>query len=374
MSTTSKDYYEVLGVPRNASEEQIKKAFRKLAFQHHPDHNREAGAEESFKEINAAYEVLSNPEKRAYYDRYGHVVGSGEFGFENFEFGGLGDIFEAFFGGATTTTRRRSPRRGADLRTKIDLSFEEAIFGTDKQIEIRRTEKCSVCHGIGCKPGENPQKCPECNGRGTVRRVQQSIFGRFVHSASCPRCHGEGTVIINPCAQCKGNGIQRFKRKLTVKIPPGIEESYQMRLSNEGEAGMYGGSAGDVYIDFNIKQHEFFTRKHADILYKLPINFAQAALGCEVEVPTVDGNTTLKVPSGTQNGRVLRIKGKGVPKLNRKGRGDQLVTVRVITPQSLSEKQRQLFNELASTLPQAEIPKDEIRGITEEIIDSFSDN
>jgi len=374
MATSNKDYYEVLGVPRNASEEQIKRAFRKLAFQHHPDHNREPDAEERFKEVNAAYEVLSDPEKRDYYDRYGHVAGAGGFGFENFDFGGLGDIFEAFFGGATTTAHRRSPRKGTDLHTEIDLSFEEAIFGIDKEIEIRRTEKCSVCHGIGSKPGENPQKCPDCNGNGQVRRVQQSIFGRFVQTATCPRCRGEGTVIINPCPECKGHGIQKQKRKLTVNVPPGIDESYQMRLSNEGEAGIYGGSSGDVYINFKIGAHDVFTRKQNDILYKLPINFTQAALGCEVKVPTVDGNTALKVPPGTQNGKVLRIKGKGVPKLNSKGRGDQLVMVRVITPQSLNSRQKELLEELAKTLPQAEIPKDEGHSTVEEIIGLFSDN
>lgn len=374
MSTTKKDYYEILGVPRNASEEQIKKAFRKLAFQHHPDHNKEPEAEEKFKEINAAYEVLSDPEKRAQYDRFGHAATTDGFNFGDFGFGGLGNIFDAFFGGATTTTSSRTPRKGADLHTTIDLSFEEAIFGADKQFEMQRTENCSMCHGIGSKPGENPQKCTNCNGSGEIRRVQQSLFGRFIQASTCPYCHGEGTVIVHPCPQCKGTGKEKVRRKQIVTIPPGISEGYQLRLSGDGDAGIHGGSPGDLYINFTIKPHEFFVRRQADIIYELPINFAQAALGSEIEVPTVDGETTLKIPPGTQNGRVLHIKGKGVPRLNSRGRGDQLVIIRVVTPQSLSDKQRQLFEELAKTLPQTKVPEDEDRGKADRITRLFRDN
>ena len=359
---TNRDYYEILGVPRNASDEQIKKAFRKLAFQFHPDHNNEAGAEEKFKEINEAYEIISDTEKRASYDRYGKVVTSDGHGFEGFDFGGLGDIFDAFFGGATTTARRRAPQKGADIRVKLDLSFEEAVFGTDKEFEIPRIENCSSCRGIGSKPGTNPQKCPNCNGNGQVRRIQQSLFGRFVQTNTCTQCHGEGTVITNPCPKCKGHGRERVKRNLPVTIPPGVDENYQLRLSGEGDAGIYGGSSGDIYITFSVKPHKFFVRKGIDILYELPVNFAQAALGNSIEVPTLDGKTILKVPPGTQNGKILRIKDKGVPRLDVKGRGDQLVRIRIVTPQSLDSNQRRLFEELAETLPQAKMPEGEDKG------------
>ena len=370
----NRDYYEILGVPRGASDEQIKKAFRRLAFQYHPDHNREADAEEKFKELNEAYEVLSDAEKRAYYDRYGQVATSDLFGFENFNFGGLGDIFDAFFGGATTSARRRAPQKGADLQARLNLSFEEAVFGTNKEFEIWRTENCSLCYGIGSQPGTNPQKCPNCNGIGEVRRIQQSLFGRFVQTTTCPRCHGQGTIIAQPCPKCKGSGREKVKRKLTVTIPPGIDETYRMRLSNEGEAGIYGGPPGDIYITFSTKAHKLFERRGIDILYKLSINFAQAALGNDVEVPTLDGKTILKIPPGTQSGKVFHIKGKGVPRLSSKGRGDQIVIIQVVTPQSLDDEQRRLFEELAKTLPQAKIPENEDKGIVDKIKSAFGDD
>jgi molecular chaperone DnaJ len=354
---TNRDYYEILGIPRNASDEEVKKAFRRLAFQYHPDHNREDGAEEKFKEINEAYEILSDAKKRASYDRYGRVATSDLFDFEDFGFGGLGDIFDAFFGTTATKTKHRAPQKGNDLRANLTISFEEAVFGTEKQLEIWRIENCSLCHGIGSQPGTNPQKCPNCNGNGEIRRTQQSLFGRFVHAAICPHCKGEGTVINNPCRQCKGSGKERVKRKLTVTVPPGIDEEYQMRLSDEGDAGRHGGPPGDIYINFSIKPHELFVRKGFDIFYELPINFAQAALGDNVEVPTLDSKTTLKIPPGTQNGKVFRIKGKGVTRLSSRGKGDQLVTIRVVTPQSMDTNQRRLFEELAKTLPSAKMPE-----------------
>ncbi|MBM4446599.1 MAG: molecular chaperone DnaJ [Chloroflexi bacterium] len=354
---TNRDYYEILGVPRNASNEEIKKAFRKLAFKYHPDHNKESGAEETFKEINEAYEVLSDAQKRASYDRYGNVATADRFGFEDLGFGGLGDIFDAFFGATTARAQRRSPQKGSDLRANLTLSFEEAVFGIEKQFDIWRIENCSVCNGLGSQPGTNPQKCTNCNGNGEVRRTQQSLFGRFVHTATCPHCKGEGTVINNPCHQCKGSGKERIKRKLTVNVPSGIDESYQLRLSNEGDAGRYGGSPGDIYINFSVKPHKVFKRKDLDIFYELPINFAQAALGGDLEVPTLDGNATLKIPPETQNGKVFRIKGKGIPRLHGRGKGDQLVIIRVVTPQSIDTNQRRLFEELAKTLPTAKMPE-----------------
>ena len=370
----NRDYYEILGVPTNASDEQIKKAFRRLAFQYHPDHNEDAGAEDRFKEINEAYEVLSDAEKRASYDRYGRVATSGSYGFEDFGFGGLGDIFDAFFGGTTTRARRRAPQKGPDLQARLDLSFEEAVFGTDKQFEISRVENCSVCLGVGSEPGTNPQRCPNCDGNGEVRRIQQSLFGRFVHTATCPRCHGEGTIISQPCPQCKGSGRQRVKRKLRIGVPPGVDERYTLRFNREGEAGVYGGSPGDVYVSFSVRPHEFFVRKGTDILYELPINFAQAALGDNIEVPTMHGKTVLKIPPGTQNEKVFRLKGKGVPRPDDRNKGDQLVIIRVITPQSLTDDQSRLFEELAGTLPAAEMSGGEHQGIIDKIRSAFGDN
>jgi len=354
---TKRDYYEVLGIPRNATDEEIKRAFRKLAFKYHPDHNHEDGAEEKFKEVNEAYEVLYDPDKRAAYDRFGHGGPEGLFGrgFEGFDFSGFGDIFDAFFGGVTTATRQ-APRRGADLHYNTTITFEEAALGCEKEINILRTENCSLCQGIGCKPGSQPAKCPSCNGTGQLRQVQQSIFGRFTNITTCSRCHGEGRIITEPCPQCQGTGKEKRQRSVSVKIPAGVDEDSQIRLRGEGQAGTRGGPSGDVYITLAIKQHEFFQRDGDNIIYELPINFAQAALGTEVEVPTLDGKTKLKLPASSQTGTVFRLKNKGIPHLHRRGRGDQLVTLRVVTPDSLTKKQRQLFQELADTLGPAKSP------------------
>ncbi len=347
-----RDYYEALGINRNATEEKIKGAFRKLAFKYHPDHNHEDGAEEKFKEINEAYEVLSDPDKRAAYDRFGHGGGEGFFGqgFEGFDLGGFGDIFDAFFGGGATTATRQAPQRGADLQHRITITLEEAAFGAEKEINILRTEHCSLCQGIGCQPNSQPSRCPNCNGTGQVRRVRQSIFGRFTNITTCPQCHGEGRIITDPCPQCRGTGKEKCQRSILVKIPAGVENGSRIRLSGEGDAGARGGPPGNLYLDLLVKQHEFFTRDGDDILYELPINFAQAALGAEVEVPTLEGNTELKLPAGSQTGEVFRLKNKGIPHLYGRGRGAQLVRLLVITPESLTKKQRQLFEEFAKTL------------------------
>ncbi len=354
--TTNKDYYSLLGIPRNATDEQIKKAFRKLAMDYHPDRNSNPEASERFKEVNEAYEVLSDSQKRAYYDRYGRTPGDGggNMGFDNFEFGGLGDIFDAFFGGATSTAQRRSPHKGSDLVARVSLTFEEAYSGVQREIEVSRVELCSVCKGVGSKPGTNPEKCPECNGVGQVRRTQQSIFGRFVQTSTCSRCGGEGSIITNPCTHCKGQGRERVRRKLTATIPAGVDEESQMKMTHEGEAGYYGGSAGDLYIRFDIKPHKFFVRRHADIIMELPLNFTQAALGCSVEIPTMEGKFTLKLPAGIQHGKVVHIKEKGFPRIHARGRGDQIVIVKVLTPDKLDERQRQLLEELAESLPKAD--------------------
>jgi len=345
-----RDFYEVLGVDRNAADEEIKRAFRRLAFQYHPDRNREDGAEEKFKEINEAYEVLSNPEKRAAYDRFGHGGAEGFFGrdFEDFTFGGFGDIFDAFFSGVTTATRQ-APQRGADLHYKATITFEETAFGCEKEINISRIENCSLCHGIGSKPGTEPSRCPSCKGTGQVRRVQQSIFGRFINVATCNQCHGEGRIITEPCPQCRGTGKEKCQHSISVKIPAGVSDGSQIHFNGKGNAGERGGSPGNLYITLSVLPHQFFNRENDDVLYELPINFAQAALGDEVEVPTLYGETKLKIPAGTQTGKAFRLKGKGIPHLNRGGRGDQIITAVIVTPESLSKEQRQLFQELAKS-------------------------
>ncbi len=353
--TPAIDYYSLLGLPRNATDEQIKKAFRRMAMEHHPDRNANPEANERFKEINEAYEVLSDPQKRAFYDRTGQAPGNGGggMGFDSFEFGGLGDIFEAFFGGTASTSQRRSPHKGADIGVKVSLSFDEAYFGAGKDVEVSRVELCSSCKGVGSRPGTNPEKCPDCNGAGQVRRTQQSIFGRFVQTSTCSTCGGQGTIITAPCQQCRGQGREKVKKRLPLNIPPGVDEESQMRMSHEGEAGHYGGSPGDLYIRFEIKSHKYFVRRHSDLVMALPLNFAQAALGCTLDIPTMEGSFTLKVPAGTQHGRVFRVKDKGFQKLNSKNRGDQIVIVKLLTPDKLDQRQRQLLEDLSASLPKA---------------------
>ncbi len=351
-----RDYYEVLGLPRQASEEEIKKAFRKLAFQYHPDRNNSPEAEGKFKEINEAYQVLSDPDKKLSYDRYGRVV-EGAGGLSDFGFGGLGEIFESFFGGSPfTRTAQRAPQKGDSLRAHVTLSFEEAVFGCQKEIEIQRIENCPVCHGIGCEPGTSPQTCPECRGTGQTRKVQQSIFGRFSQVTPCPRCEGAGTVIARPCPECRGKGRTRAKRKVVADIPAGVDDGYRLRLDGEGSVGIYGGAPGDLYLDLSVKPHKLFRRDGLDILYDIPVNFAQAAVGDEIEIPTLVGKTSLRIPPGTQNGKLFRLKGKGVPELEGRGKGDQVIRAVVVTPQHLDGKQRRLFEELARTLPQEKLP------------------
>jgi molecular chaperone DnaJ len=353
-----RDYYEVLGVDRNATDEEIRRAFRKLAFKYHPDHNHDDKTGEKFKEVNEAYEVLSDPDKRAAYDRFGHGGAEGLFGrgFEGFDFGGFGGIFDAFFGGAATAARQ-APQRGADLSYGITITFEEAAFGCKKEITISRTENCSLCHGVGSKPGSQPSRCPNCNGTGQVRRVHQSLFGRFAHTITCNQCQGEGRIITEPCPQCRGTGREKRKPNISLNIPAGVDNGSQIRLRGEGEAGRRGGSPGDLYITLSVTEHAFFSRDNDDILYELPINFAQAALGTEVEVPTLNGKTRLKISAGSQTGQVFRLKGQGIPHLHRNGRGDHLVTLFVVTPDSLNEKQRRLLQELGDSLGPANIPK-----------------
>lgn len=349
--SAKRDYYEVLGVERGASEDEVRKAFRRLARQFHPDVNRNPDAELQFKEVNEAYEVLSDAQKRALYDQYGHAGPGGQFGqggFEGFEtFGGFGDLFETFFGGSGATRGRRGPERGADLRYDLTLTFEEAVFGCEKEIQVPRWETCPTCRGNRSQPGTQPTKCPACDGKGELRRSQQSIFGQFVNVVACDRCKGEGRLITSPCAECHGQGRVKSERKLAVKVPAGVDNGQQMRLSGEGEAGMRNGQRGNLYVVMQVQPHEFFERQGSDVVYQLPLNFAQVALGAEVDVPTVDGPTQLKIPAGTQNGRVFRLRGKGIPRLQGEGRGDQLVVAAVVTPTDLAHEERELYQRLA---------------------------
>lgn len=346
-----RDYYEVLGIGRDASHEDIKKAFRKLAFQYHPDRNHEANASEKFKEINEAYEILSDADKRSAYDQYGHAGANSPFGqgFDGFNMGGFGDIFEAFFGGSSGT-RRQSPRRGGDLRYHISISFEEAALGCDKEIEIIRSEVCDVCQGTRAKPGTQPSRCPSCDGAGEVRRVERSLFGQFINTAVCSQCHGEGVIVNDPCPECRGSGSVKKKRTISVKVPAGIGSDNVIRISGEGHSGQRGAGAGNLYVEVSVAKHPHFTREGDDVLYELEINVAEAALGTEVEVPTLHGPNKVKIPAGSQTGRLFRIKDWGIPHLRSRGNGDHLVILRVTTPESLTKEQKKLFEELAKSL------------------------
>ena len=376
MTTNKRDYYDVLGVGRGASEEEIKKAFRRLALEYHPDRNKKGGAEERFKEINEAYQVLSDSQKRSAYDRFGHaaVTGNGAKGFEGFEnFGGFGDIFDAFFGGGFgTRTRTTTARRGADLQYVVSIEFEEAAFGAEKEFQIKRTEVCRHCNGSRSEPGSSPTSCSSCGGTGEVRRAQQSIFGQFVQVATCGTCRGEGKVITDPCSKCRATGTERRNRRLAVSIPAGIESGTQIRLTGEGEPGTNGGRTGDLYVSIEVKDHPLFRRDGYDILYTMPVNVAQATLGATVTVPTLEVDAKLEIPAGTQSGQVFRMKGKGVAHLRGGRRGDQLIAVIVRTPKSLTEEQRRLFQELAGSLgPEDASSGNEDKGLFGKIKDAF---
>ena len=346
---TKRDYYEVLGVQRNAGDDAIKRAFRNQARQYHPDVNRAADAEARFKEINEAYEVLSDPRKRAAYDRYGHRGPGG--GFDGFaDLGGFADIFETFFGAGGRRSTYRGPQRGNDLRYDMTVSFEEAVFGAEKQIEIPVLQFCERCSGSGAEPGSGATTCPRCHGSGELRRVQQSVFGQFVNVVMCETCQGEGQVVGSPCKECRGQGRQQRKKRLTVKIPAGVDRGQQIRLSGEGEIGPKGGPPGDLYVVLEVQEHAFFRRDGYDIYFELPINVAQAALGTDVTIPTLEGEMEFRVPAGTQHGRSFPLRGKGVPHLRSTARGNMYVVAQVTTPTKLTARQRELFEELSREL------------------------
>ncbi|MCL2474818.1 MAG: molecular chaperone DnaJ [Chloroflexi bacterium] len=359
MAQQKRDYYEVLGISRSATDEDIKKAFRQKAMQYHPDRNKEEDANEKFKECAEAYEVLSDASKRAAYDRYGHAstnFGAGGFNYNNyanFDFGNLGDIFEQFFGGATSTSsssrKNAGLKHGQSITMSITLDFEEAALGAEKEIEIKRDEHCSECGGSGARKGTSPQTCPTCSGSGEVYQVQRSIFGQFKNAVLCNECNGRGKIINDKCPVCRGNGVTYNKRKLAVKIPAGVFDGSQVRLSGEGYAGPNGSPSGHAYLNISVKSHKFFEREGDDIIYEMPINFAQAALGDEIEVPTLYGSEKIKVPAGTPSGKEFRLKGKGVASLNGGNKGDQLVYAILQTPKKLSDEQKNLLEKLAHT-------------------------
>lgn len=353
-----RDYYEILGVDRSATADEIKKAYRRLARKYHPDVNKDdPKAEEKFKEIAEAYRVLSDEESRRRYDQFGHAAFDGEAGGGagpgGFDFGSpfddLGDIFDMFFGGMGTRTRRyqQGPVRGADLRYDLEISFEDAVFGTEVDIDVPRYETCPHCHGSRAEPGTPINTCPQCNGTGEIRHVSQTAFGQFVNVRTCPNCGGEGRVVTQVCSECNGEGRVYRTRKIHVKIPPGVDDGYRLRVSGEGEAGLRGGPAGDLYVYVTVRPHELFTRQGNDIYIEVPISFAQAALGAEIEVPTLDGTVKLKIPEGTQTGTTFRLRNKGVPYVRGYGRGDQHVRVKVVTPRNLTPKQREAIERLA---------------------------
>jgi len=354
MTTRKRDYYEVLGVSRSASDEEIKKVFRRLALQYHPDRNKKDGAAERFKEINEAYQVLADVKERTDYDRFGHagLGGNGSQGFEGFEgFGGFGDIFDAFFGGSGSRSRRHDTTvRGADLQYSLTLDFEDAVFGAEKEIEAQRNEICTECKGTKSEHGRPPSKCSECGGLGQVRRGHQSVFGQFTQVATCGRCQGAGAVITNPCTGCRGTGTELRRRKIVVKVPAGIETGTQIRLTGEGEPGFNGGPAGDLYVSVRVRGHRLFRRERNDLVHIQKIDIAQAALGVTIPVPTLQGEADIVIPKGTQTGDIISIKDEGVPILGRRNqRGDQLVTIVVETPRELTDEQEGLLEALAST-------------------------
>src|SRR6056297_329409 len=349
-----KDYYDILGISKDASQKEIKRAYRKLAKKYHPDmNNGDDSSGEKFKQISEAYEILSDPDKRKRYDQYGHsCINEDDFNFDDFArggFGGFEDIFDMFFGGGMggMNRRRNAPQRGRDLQYRLNISFEDAAFGTEKKITIPRTEVCPVCDGKGAESSSDVKTCSKCNGKGQIRVTQQTPFGQFAQTRTCDKCGGSGEIVENPCSNCHGTGKVKRRRKLTINIPAGVNNGSKLRMSNEGEAGEKGAPSGDLYILINVEEHDLFDRKGDDIYCEVPINFVQATLGDEIQVPTLDGKVKFKIPQGTQPGTTFRLKNKGVNHLNRSERGDQYIKTKVVIPENLNDKQKELLIEFA---------------------------
>ncbi len=377
-----RDYYEVLGVSRDSTPEEIKRAFRRKARQYHPDVNKDPDAAEKFKEINEAYEVLSDERKRAAYDRFGHAGVDGTMAgdpFSGFGFGGLGDIFDEFFGTSfrTAARTRHAPRRGQDLQYRLTIDFEQAIFGCEQEIEFQRTTTCPVCRGSRAEPGTSPQRCRTCQGSGEVRTVRQTFLGQMVNITTCPECGGTGETIATPCRNCHGTGQVRETRRMTVSIPAGVDQGTQIRINGEGEPGVNGGPPGNLYILLSVRPHKYFRRRGDDLFLKIKINVAQAALGTTIKIPILtpqgESEADLVIEPGTQSGQVLVLKGKGVPRLRRDGThtgyGDLQVMVEVEIPKRLTAEQRELFSRLAETLGEPIIPPANEKGFFERVLD-----
>ncbi|MDS1029441.1 molecular chaperone DnaJ [Bacillota bacterium LX-D] len=376
-----RDYYEVLGVNKDASQDEIKKAYRKLARKYHPDVNPgDKSAEEKIKEINEAYAVLSDQEKRASYDQFGHAGASGQgfggFGGGNADFSGFGDIFDMFFGGFGGRGQHRGPQKGDDVRYDLHITFEEAAFGVEKDIEIPKMEECSICHGSGAEPGTTPETCTVCSGTGQVRITQNTPLGHFQTIKTCHHCNGTGKIIKNRCHACKGRGQVSVTKKIHLNIPAGVDNDSRLRVSGEGELGTLGGPPGDLYVFIVVKPHKMFKRQGYDVYCDFPISIVQASLGDELQVPTLDGKVKLKIPEGTQTGTSFRLKGQGIPKLRGSGRGDQHVRVNVVIPTNLTEKQKELLQQFAHTLTRdnlkaKEKEKDKDKGFFDRVKDAF---
>ena len=362
-----RDYYEVLGLSKGASEDEIKKAYRQLAKKYHPDLNKEPGAEEKFKEINEAYETLSDSTKKANYDRFGHQdpnQGFGGFDFNGAQgFGGFSDIFDSIFGGGGRRQSNR-PAQGDDLEYILNLEFEEAVFGCEKEIQIEGEEECTTCGGTGAFSKSDIETCDRCHGTGYVTVEQRTIFGMQRMQSACPKCNGKGQYIKKKCTRCNGNGRVHAKKKVKIKVPAGVDTGLQMRLEGKGEAGINGGPHGDLYVKFKVKPHNQFKREENNILLEIPVTFSDAALGTEFEIPTIYGNVNLKIPAGIQSGTKLKLREKGVKDVRSGRKGDQIVTVIVQTPTNLTENQKKLFEELRHNDTQnKESPWDKIKKI-----------
>ena len=363
MAEQKRDYYEVLGVSKGASEDEIKKAYKKMARKYHPDLNPDnKEAEEKFKEVNEAYEVLSDPDTKARYDQFGFAGvdpsygagAGGAGGFDGgFDFGDLGDIFGSFFGGGFGGGRRtnpNAPQRGESIRLSLAISFEEAAFGCEKEVGVDRMEQCSTCHGDGCAPGTSPETCPDCHGTGQVQVRRQTPMGVFATSSPCARCGGKGRIIHQPCPDCRGTGSVRKRRTIQVSIPAGIENGQTISVRGQGNAGKNGGPAGDLLVTITVRPHELFRREGTSVLCEAPITFTQAVLGAELEIPTIDGKVKYTLPEGTQSGTTFRLKGKGIPSINGRGRGDQYVTVYIETPKNLNKEQKEALRKFAESM------------------------
>ena len=358
-----RDYYEVLGIQKGASEDEIKKAYKKLARKYHPDMNPgDKEAEEKFKEVNEANEVLSDPEKKARYDQFGFAGvdpnygagagGAGGFG-GGFDFGDLGDIFGSFFGGGFGGGQRRNPnvpQRGESIRASVSVSFTDAAFGCEKSVTLERSEMCGTCKGNGCAPGTTPEVCPDCHGTGTVQVRRQTPMGVFASNGPCRKCGGTGRLIHQPCPDCRGGGTVRKRKTIQVTIPAGIDHGQTISLRGQGNAGKNGGPAGDLLITVMVQPHDLFRRDGVDVFCEAPITFTQAVLGAELEIPTIDGKVKYSIPEGTQTGTVFRLKGKGIPVLNGRGRGDQYVTVTIETPRNLNKEQKEALRKFSETV------------------------